>query len=124
MEAIVAGAIMTVEITNINIAKDFSPYPHGRTPKDGMHNGETFRDDLLAPAVRTAVQNHGTVVIDLDGVKALGSSFSEEAFGGLLRMAIAPSQDVLRSVEVRYTRPWLRSIAEDIRAYMSEAADR
>lgn len=115
---------MTVEITNINIARDFSPYPHGRTRRDGTHSGETFRDDLLAPAVRTAVQNHGTVVIDLDGVKALGSSFSEEAFGGLLRLAIAPPQDVLRSVEVRYTRPWLRSIAEDIRAYMSEAAVR
>lgn len=115
---------MTALVKQINIADDFSAYPHGRTERDGSHSGELFRNGILAPAVREAVQNHGRVVVNLDGVKALGSSFSEEAFGGLLRLAIAPPDEVLRSVEVTYTSPWLRSIAEDITAYMTEAAAR
>lgn len=115
---------MTVQVTNINIASEFSPYPHGRTRRDGKFSGESFREEILAPAVRSAVANHGKVVVDLDGVKALGSSFGEEAFGGLLRLDIGPAQEVLQTVEVRSSRPWLQTIAEDIRAYMSEAAAR
>lgn len=65
----------------ISIARDFSPYPAGRVPEDGPFNGTTFRDEVLLPAFK----KHGNVAVDFDGLFSCGSSFLEEAFGGLLR---------------------------------------
>jgi len=67
----------------IEIAKDFSPYPSGRFRRQGKHSGEEFRDDYLAPALR----EHDHVEVILDGALGYGSSFLEEAFGGLIRVA-------------------------------------
>lgn len=65
----------------ISIAKDFSPFPAGRYRADGPYPGERFRDDLLMPALEA----HTDVTVDLDGTTGFGSSFLEEAFGGLVR---------------------------------------
>jgi hypothetical protein len=65
----------------ISIAKDFSPSPAGRYREDGPFPGEAFRDDFLIPALR----HHDIVLVDLDGASGFGSSFLEEAFGGLIR---------------------------------------
>jgi hypothetical protein len=65
----------------INIAHDFSDVPGGRFPTDGPFNGQDFRDRLLAPSLR---DDNGVTVI-LDGTEGFGSSFLEEAFGGLVR---------------------------------------
>ncbi|MBV8603222.1 MAG: STAS-like domain-containing protein [Pelomonas sp.] len=66
---------------HISIAKDFSPFPAGRYVTDGPFPGEAFRDQVLLPALR----EHGDVTVDLDGTNGYGSSFLEEAFGGLVR---------------------------------------
>lgn len=55
--------------------------PCVRSRKDGKKSGQEFREDFLAPALR---QNE-KVIVDLDGVLTLGSSFLDEAFGGLVR---------------------------------------
>jgi hypothetical protein len=65
----------------INIATDFSDVPGGRFTTDGPFNGEDFRDKLLAPALRI----HGGAIVIFDGTEGFGSSFLEEAFGGLVR---------------------------------------
>lgn len=65
----------------IKIASDFSPYPGGRYRTDGDWNGQAFREEKLAPALRAGE----TVIVDLDDVRGLPPSFLEEAFGGLLR---------------------------------------
>lgn len=65
----------------INIATDFSDVPGGRFRADGPFNGQDFRDKFLAPALRN---DNGATVI-LDGTEGFGSSFLEEAFGGLVR---------------------------------------
>lgn len=67
--------------TRIAIAEAFSPYPAGRFRVDGPFSGEQFRDDVLVPALRKG----GTVEVSLDGTLGYGSSFLEEAFGGLVR---------------------------------------
>ena len=67
--------------TEIYIAKDFSPSPAGRYPDDGPFNGQLFRESLLLPAVK----NYDQVVINLNDTGGYGSSFLEEAFGGLVR---------------------------------------
>lgn len=71
----------------LNIATDFSRSPSGRYYTDGPNSGERFREEFLAPAL--AVDD---VEVNLDGVLTLGSSFLDEAFGGLVReKGIAPS---------------------------------
>jgi hypothetical protein len=52
---------------------------------DGEYSGEWFRDDILAPALREAAANSEILTIVLDGTSGYGSSFLEEAFGGLIR---------------------------------------
>lgn len=64
----------------ISIAKHYTDTPGGRNRSDGPYSGERFREDILAPALR-----QGEVDVDLDGVLGFGSSFLEEAFGGLIR---------------------------------------
>lgn len=65
----------------ISVAQDFSPSPAGRYPEDGPFPGAVFRDKLLIPALK----EHEKVIVDLDGTSGYGSSFLEEAFGGLVR---------------------------------------
>ena len=67
--------------TRIVIAEAFSQYPAGRYPGDGKFNGTTFRRDYLVPALRDS----DIVEVIFDGVAGFGSSFLEEAFGGLVR---------------------------------------
>ena len=66
----------------IHIAKDFSRAPAGRYHADGPRSGEAFREDHLAPALK----GDNEVVVYLDDVEGYGSSFLEEAFGGLVRV--------------------------------------
>lgn len=64
----------------ISLAKDFSPFPAGRTYEDGDFSGERFRVEFLVPALKA----HPLVVVDLSGTLGIGVSFLEEAFEGLL----------------------------------------
>jgi hypothetical protein len=67
----------------IFIGRDFSFTPMGRYyPKDGDSCGERFRTQILAPALRAGEQ----VEVVIDDVEGYGSSFLEEAFGGLIRV--------------------------------------
>lgn len=65
----------------IRIAENFSRYPAGRYKDDGPYSGERFREELLLPALN----KEEPTIIDLDGARGYGSSFLEEAFGGLVR---------------------------------------
>jgi len=65
----------------INVAEDFSRYPAGRYYDDGPYSGQKFREEYLVPVIT----NNEKAIINLDGVRGYGSSFLEEAFGGLVR---------------------------------------
>lgn len=65
----------------INIARDFSRAPAGRFISDGPNSGQRFRESFLIPSLNKSEM----IVIDLDGTRGMGSSFLEEAFGGLIR---------------------------------------
>jgi hypothetical protein len=69
--------------TVLNIAKDFSRSPAGRYKTDGPYSGEAFREEHLIPAL----MGSEIVEVQLDGAFGFGSSFLEEAFGGLVRVA-------------------------------------
>ena len=65
----------------INIAEEFSKHPAGRTRQDGKFSGQRFREEFLAPAL----SSNDEVTVILDGARSYGSSFLDEAFGGLIR---------------------------------------
>ncbi len=65
----------------IRVAEDFTRFPAGRYISDGRYSGQRFRQDFIVPALKSG----DTVRIELDGALAYGSSFLEEAFGGLVR---------------------------------------
>lgn len=69
--------------TEVSVARDFSRFPAGRYLTDGKNSGERFRG-MLAPKLKA-----GSVRVDLDGTMGYGSSFLEEAFGGLVRTGFA-----------------------------------
>ncbi len=65
----------------IKMGRDFSPCPGGRSRADGPQCAEAFREDTLRPALQAG----GGVDLHLDCAQGYGSSFLDEAFGGLVR---------------------------------------
>ena len=83
------GIMKTIRIA------DYARSPGGRYISDGPYSGEWFREEVLRPALAEAIRTGERLEVELDGTSGYGSSFLEEAFGGLVRKrAIAP--DVIR----------------------------
>lgn len=87
-----------MSMTNITISKDFSEYPAGRFRKDGRYTGEVFREDHLIPKL----EQYDTIEINLDGAMGYGSSFLEEAFGGLVRIKKFSKEVLHRKLKFSY----------------------
>lgn len=73
--------------TVVDVGKDFSRYPAGRFAEDGPYSGERFREEYLIPGLKLGKN----IEVLLDDTAGYGSSFLEEAFGGLLRRGISES---------------------------------
>lgn len=101
---------------NISVAKDFSVYPGGRTPEDGPFSGEIFREEHLIPYLTTKEK----INIDLDGTRGYGSSFLEEAFGGLVRKGFS-SDEIFNSITFQTSS---KSLEEEIKRYIFDADQR
>lgn len=99
----------------ISIASDFSRTPAGRYRADGPAPGERFRDEWLLPALR---EQDGPVEVVFDGVAGFGSSFLEEAFGGLVRQGFTPAVLHQRLHLSSSERP---SVAARVWTYIDEA---
>lgn len=98
--------------------KEYSPYPAGRTPKDGPANGQTFREEILRPLLADNKQ----VRIILDGVAGLPSSFLEEVFGGLVRKGIVTLDDFGDRISISATDPALQAYIPLAYRYARDAA--
>ncbi len=99
----------------IRIARDFSRAPAGRYRNDGPRSGEAFRQDYLVPALKKADK----VVVYLDDVEGYGSSFLEEAFGGLVRVDGLTSEELHRLLTVETTDDAWK---EEIWAYIEQSS--
>lgn len=99
----------------INIAKDFTRFPSGRYKKNGETSGEAFRERFL----EEPVANKRHVVIELDGTIGYGSSFLEEAFGGLVRKLKLSAEEV-RNVLTLVSQD--DSLIDEIQGYIEDAA--
>jgi len=97
----------------IKVANEFSRYPAGRFTKDGPYSGEHFRNKFLVPAF----EKEDKVIVELDGARGYGSSFLEEAFGGLVRLGLL-KEVIKRKLEIRATNA---SLKQEIEEYISNA---
>lgn len=102
----------------INIATEFSRYPAGRFLTDGPFSGEKFRDELLIPLLEK-LDEDAVLEIKLDGARGYGSSFLEEAFGGLFRkLKSFTLEQFLKKVKLNTSDP---SLEEEIIEYVTKA---
>ena len=69
----------------IKISEVFSDTPGGRLIVEGDYSGELFRDTILIEKIIEAQSKGELLEIDFDGCYGIGTSFLEEAFGGLVR---------------------------------------
>jgi len=102
-----------ITTTIIDIGKDFSRYPAGRYETDGPFNGELFRAKFLVPVLN----NNKRITIELDGTAGYGSSFLEEAFGGLVRLGYS-SRQIKTAITLHSEDP---SLLEEIEEYILDA---
>lgn len=102
-------------ISSVNIAKDFSRFPAGRYKSDGPFPGEVCRRKLLVPALN---RSEGVVVVELDGTRGYGSSFLEEAFGGLIREEGFDEATLKSKMQLKSSDP---TLVDEIWEYISEA---
>jgi STAS-like domain of unknown function (DUF4325) len=104
-----------VEKKVISVAGRFTRYPAGRYRTDGPFSGQQFREEHLLPILRAGE----TAIIELDGTRGYGSSFLEEAFGGLVRDGFSPEQ-VLATFEMRSSD---KSLLYEIEEYIRHGAE-
>ncbi|MEL7707445.1 STAS-like domain-containing protein [Citromicrobium bathyomarinum] len=97
----------------IDVGRDFTRFPAGRYSTDGKFSGQKFRDQFLIPAL----ENYSTVRVELDSTMGYGSSFLEEAFGGLVRAGLN-ADDLLSKLEL-ISRD--SSLIDEINEYIATA---
>jgi hypothetical protein len=108
----------------VRLAEKFSPFLGGRYRTDGPWSGQEFREDYLVPWLRDAVSNKNRLVVVLDGVAGVPSSFLEEAFGGLFRNTDWSVSDIQSALKLSAEDPDLWPYLSLATRFMDEAARR
>lgn len=98
----------------VNIARDFTRYPSGRYKKNGTTSGEAFREQFLEEPLSKGEK----VTVEFDGTIGYGSSFLEEAFGGLVRKTRIPHATLAELLTLSSSD---KSIEAEVNQYISEA---
>lgn len=101
----------------IRVAEDFSKYPLGRDNNDGHFNGEKFRKEFLVPALK----ENSLVDVYLDGPRGYGSSFLEEAFGGLVRKEGFTVEQLKNLLRISFDEPVYELYSREAWEYIEEA---
>lgn len=101
-------------MSTVSIAKDFTRFPSGRYKRNGSTSGEAFRERFLEEPLRRGDR----IVVQFDGTVGYGSSFLEEAFGGLVRGLKMPPERVLSLLTFESSDP---SLVEEVKQYISDA---
>lgn len=102
----------TYDTVRINVARQFTRLPGLRYERLGKFSGEEFRNTFLMKPLKEGK----AVIVELDGVRGYGSSFLEEAFGGVVRELNLELDDALRRLKVETSVPsWRLDVDEYIR---------
>lgn len=107
----------TRQQVRLSIADEFSRTPGPRTRAEGANSAEEFLDRVLLRRFDEAIAADWVLLVDLDGGYGYGTSFLEEAFGGLARRR--GIREVLEHVDFKSDEePYLR---DDVFTYIKEA---
>ena len=106
-------------MVKIKLSTDFSTTPGGRLVAEGDYSGELFRDDILIGRYEEAEKKNAILEIDFDGCYGIGTSFLEEAFGGLVRKY--HKHGSLK--RMRFISTEDETIPSNIRKYVKEAEE-
>lgn len=109
----------------ISIRNDYSRTPGPRYTHEGSYSGQEFRENFLYPKLLDALMSKDKVEVVLDGTSGYGTSFLEEAFGGLVRelepkygandaIKMVESNIIIISKEEEY-------LVDDIKSYIRKA---
>ena len=110
-----------MSITKINIGEEFSKTPRGRYPADGKNSGERFRENFLKKIFSEPDKYTQPVEIVLDGAEGYGSSFLEEAFGGLVRKGYATAEQADKAFKFTYKDEDFSFYKRQIQTYIGDA---
>lgn len=103
----------------LNIAKDYTRCPGARYESEGDYSGERFRESLLVPKLKEAIETGVKLEIILDGSAGYSTSFLEESFGGLIRTNNYTLQEVNDNIIIISDED--PSYEEDIKDYWEHA---
>lgn len=106
-----------MERKTLRIAEEYTKFPAGRFKTDGPYSGERFREEFLVPQLKT----NDKLSVFIDGVKGYGSSFLEEAFGGLVRESLFTQEELERKLEIKYIDDSFGSYESEIWEYIKDA---
>lgn len=98
----------------VNVAREFTRFPAGRYAKNGDTSGEAFRENFLLEPLRKGE----SVFVDLDGTVGYGSSFLEEAFGGIVRQLHIAPETLLAQLTFRSADP---TLVDEVEQYIRDA---
>lgn len=107
----------------LSIAKQFSRTPGPRYEKEGKFSGELFRKSLLLPIFLESKSQNEKLEINLDGTAGYGTSFLEEAFGGLARelgIQVVLDNIIIVSKEIPYLKEDVEEYIQDANQHQSE----
>lgn len=99
--------------------KDFTEFPGPRFTALGPSSGEEFRDSILIPSIN---EEGGAVAVNLDETMGYGSSFLEEAFGGLIRKGI--SKEIAIKIGENIVSLEDPSLIDEIKSYIDDEAEK
>lgn len=105
----------------IKIKTDFSSTPGPRYEDEGKNSGEKFRKEILFPKVSKAITENQPFTVDLDGTAGYGTSFLEEAFGGLIRRNKLDYHKIIKLMSIITEEE--DYLLEDIMEYLKDAYD-
>lgn len=88
--------ILKMHEMHVSVANDFTRHPGPRYANQGKFSGQEFRAKLVE-----WLKLCERLIVDLDGTSGYGSSFLDEAFGGLIRNEGMSREDVKRRVFVK-----------------------
>ena len=103
----------------LKVSTEFSDIPGPRYIREGLYSGEEFREKILLPRLKDIINTEDILEIDLDGTQGYGTSFLEEAFGGLIRENHLSLSDISSHIKfVSEEEPYL---VDDIMEYLRDA---
>ena len=110
-----------MESIEIKISRDFTPTPGPRyiRESDIDNSGESFRQKILYPTFKQALDAKKKLIVDLDGTAGYGTSFLEESFGGLIRVEKMEYKTIVNNLELISKEEDF--LIDDIQHYLKDA---